>query len=103
MAYEQHALLVRATPTGTPGLAELNTRLRNGWRVTEVTPMGGTGLDVDGEAPAPFLAALVVLERSEAERAAVEALEETQDEPEEIVEEIMEGDGAGTDLPPDAP
>ena len=103
MPHEQQALIVRASPTGTPGLAELNTRLRNGWRVTKVAPMGGTGLDVEGEAPAPFLAALVIVERGESEAAAVEALEEAEDEPEEIVEEIVEGDGAGPELPPDPP
>lgn len=103
MPHEQQALVVRVSPTGTPGLAELNTRLRNGWRVVNIAPMGGTGLDVDGEVPAPFLAALVIVERSESEAAAVGALEEAEDKPEEIVGEIVEGDGAGPEITPDPP
>lgn len=107
MAIEQRALIIRATATGEEGLAALNVELQRGWRVAQVTPMGGTGLDETGDAPTPFLAALVIIERSsdtEAGPLAVEALEkirDIEDEPKEIVEEVVEENGAGS--PPQSP
>ncbi len=97
MPTEQRALIVRVGPQHTDGLDALNDELRRGWHVVEVTPMGGTGLDERGDAPPPFLAALVVIERRtrEAEAAvAAEALEKVR-EAEEAGGEIVEKDGAG--------
>ena len=107
MALEQRALIVRADATDTEGLTALNVELQRGWRVAHVTPLGGTGLDETGEASTPFLAALVIIERSTDKPgapAAVEALkqiEEVEDEPEEIAEDVVEENGAG--LPPLSP
>lgn len=104
MPLEQRALIIRASAAGEDGLAELNVELERGWRVAQVTPMGGTGLDDNGDAPTPFLAALVIIERRSDEEegpVAVEALKkvrEIEDEPEEIVEEVVEENGAGSPL-----
>lgn len=102
MALEQRALIVRTSATDSDGLATLNVELERGWRVAHVTPMGGTGLDAGGEAPAPFLAALVIIERNIEEPggpAAVRALkqiEEEEAEPDEAVDEVVEENGAGS-------
>ena len=104
MAIEQRALIIRASATSAEGLAELNVELQRGWRVAHVTPMGGTGLGEEDDAPTPFLAALVIIERSSDEEegpVAVEALEkvrEVEDEPQEIAEEVVEENGAGSPL-----
>jgi hypothetical protein len=100
MALEQRALIVRVEAADEGGLAALNVELERGWRVAHVTPMGGTGLDASGEAPTPFLAALVIIERNIEERGgpaaikAMEELEDTNDDPEDIADDVMEGDGA---------
>lgn len=102
MPIEQRALIIRIAPHHTDGLSELNVELQRGWRVVKVAPMGGTGLDESGDAPTPFLAALVVIERRSQEEEmlpAVKALKqirEVEDEPEEIVEEVVEENGAGS-------
>lgn len=106
MALEQRALVVRVHATDEEGLAALNVELQRGWRVAHVTPLGGTGLDAEGEPPAPFLAALVIIERHDEDEDAVvaeaiETVQEAEDEPEEIVEEVVEENGAGS--PPGAP
>jgi hypothetical protein len=104
---EQRALLVRARVSGEDGLAALNVELQRGWRVAHVTPMGGTGLDNDGSPPAPFLAALVIIERDAEDQdgpaavQALETLEEADDEPQEVVEEVVEENGAGSSPLPD--
>ncbi len=101
MALEQRALVVRVEAADEDGLAALNVELERGWRVAHVTPMGGTGLDASGEASTPFLAALVIIERNIEERGgpaavkAVEDLEETNDDPEDLADDVVEGDGAG--------
>ncbi len=86
----QHVHLVTAGPSGADGLDAVNERLKRGWRVAHVAPMGAAGA---GEGVA--FAALVVLERrgSEAEHVLVQIEEE--------IEETLEGDGAGLDLPPE--
>ena len=88
MTAPQHVHLVTTGPAGTQGLDAVNERLKRGWRVAHVAPMGGGG---EGAA----FAALVVLERrgSEAEDVLVQIEEE--------IEETLEGDGAGLDLPPE--
>lgn len=86
MHASQHVHLVTTGPAGTHGLDAVNERLKKGWRVAHVAPMGGGG---DG----PDFAALVVLERSgdEAER----VLEQIEEELERPV-----GDG-GLEIPPE--
>lgn len=92
---KQHALLVTTGSEQTRGLDELNVRLQRGWRVVQMTPLGGAGAGpADGNSPV-CLAALVIIEREE-ERAA-EVMGQIEEEPEEVVEEIVEGDG--TELP----
>lgn len=102
MSIDQRALIIRVGPNHTDGLSELNVELQRGWRVVNVAPMGGTGLDESGEASSPFLAALVIIERSpreeEALPAAAQALKKIRDveeEPKEIVEQVVEENGAG--------
>ena len=83
----QHVHLVTTGPAGTHGLDTVNERLRKGWRVAHVAPMGGGG-------EGPDFAALVVLERQgdEAER----VLEQIEEE----IEGTVEGDGGVVELPP---
>lgn len=100
---QQRALIVRVTPQRTEGLDALNTELQRGWRVVQVTPMGGTGLDERGDAPTPFLAALVVIERRQQQEEAPlaararQSTQETEDEPAEIVKEVADGNGEVAD------
>jgi len=104
---EQRALLVRARASGEDGLAALNVELQRGWRVAHVTPLGGTGLDDDNTPATPFLAALVIIERNTEEQEsppavqALETIEEADDEPQEVVEEVVEENGAGSSSLPD--
>lgn len=93
---EQRALIVRVGPDHTTGLDELNIELQRGWRVAEVTPMGGTGLDDSGDAPTPFLAALVIIESSEQEAngpltatAVKEVKLREEEKPQEVVREVV--------------
>ena len=88
MPASQHVHLVTTGPGGTRGLDAVNERLRQGWRVAHVAPMGGGG-------EGPDFAALVVLERRGSEA------EHVLDYLEEEIEDALEGDGAGLDLPPD--
>lgn len=99
----QKALIVRTGPDGHDGLEALNAELDRGWRVAEVSPMGGA----DTTASGPTHAALVILERRERRdatpAAAVAALEELGAES-QIVEEVVNDpedgiEGNGTDLP----
>ena len=95
MSTNQKALIVRTGPEESDGLDELNIELERGWRVAEISPMGGAG---GGDAP--VLAAVVILEhrdRPEQEpKVATEAIEQVEESPEEVVDEIddvVEGDG----------
>ncbi len=88
----QKALIVRTGPDGHDGLEALNVELDRGWRVAEVSPMGGA----DTAAAAPTHAALVILERrerrDETPSAAVAALEELGAES-TVVEEVVDDSG----------
>lgn len=92
MDIQQHAIVVRYTPTETLGLHELNVRLQRGWRVVEIETLGGTLNDQAGS-----MGALVIIERSSSPEAAAASLEE--EKPKEVVEELPEGNGSGTKLP----
>ncbi len=91
MATQQRALIVRTGPKHTRGLDELNVKLGRGWRVVQMTPLGGAAT---GEADAPLLslAALVIIEREAEERLGVK--EQVEEEVEEIVDDMVEGKGA---------
>lgn len=101
MSTHQQALIVCTDAhQSARGLDELNVKLRRGWRVVHAAPMGGasTGCgDPDEESAALCLAALVVIEREDDDTAAV--MEQVEEEAEEFVDEIVEGNGA--DLPAD--
>jgi len=90
MSTSQKALIVRSGPEDSDGLDELNIELERGWRVVEVSPMGGAG----GEGEVPVLAAIVVLEHRERPdtepEIATEAIEKVDDTPDEVVDEVME-------------
>ena len=96
----QKAVILRTGPDGHDGLEALNIELERGWRVAEMSSMGGA----ETAAPAPTHAALVILERrDETPAAAVAALEELGAES-EIAEEILDEpddvvEGNGTDPP----
>lgn len=96
MQAQQKALIVRAGPDTAQGLEDLNMHLSRGWRVVHLAPMGGAGAGTDARTPLLHFAALVVIEQ-EARRAPT-ALQAAEAEVEELVEELNEGDGAGTAL-----
>lgn len=88
---QQKALIVTTGSKKTRGLDELNIALERGWRVTSVSPMGGSGASREE----PRFAALVVIERyAESPSAVLQAVEEES-------EERAEGDGARTEMPGD--
>jgi hypothetical protein len=94
MSIRQKAFIVRIRPESTHGLDELNVQLGRGWRVVEVSPMGGAGVGShESASPEICLAALVVAERREdADEAAAEAVAQAEEETEEVVEEIVRGE-----------
>lgn len=85
MDSEQKAIIVAKGARRAEGLDELNEALRHGWRVVEMTSMGG-GSESD------VLAALVIIE-SDQDTSATGVMEEAE-EVEEVVEEIVEGNGS---------
>lgn len=110
MSQAQKALVLRAGPETTEGLEELNIELERGWRVADVSPMGGAG----GATSSPIVAALVILEYDDeqedpaevAAKAVGEAVEETVEDADDVVDEVVEdvddvieGDGADGGLP----
>lgn len=98
----QKALIVRTTPDGHDGLTELNVELERGWRVAEMTPMGGAG----GATESPCHAALVILEHQDSDPSgpsvAAQTLEEVEEEAEKAVEEAAQGNGTEPG-PPESP
>lgn len=84
---EQKALVVREGPGGSQGLDVLNAHLKRGWRVQHLAPMGGSGTP-EGT---PFLATLVVIERS-GQRAA-EMVVEAEEEVDGFIDDVVDGDG----------
>lgn len=91
MATQQRALIVRTDPKHTRGLDELNVKLGRGWRVVQMTPLGGAATGA-ADAPLLSLAALVIIEREAEERLGMK--EQVEEEVEEIVDEMVEGKGA---------
>lgn len=99
MSVTQKALIIRVGPEKQQGVDDLNIELRRGWRVVHTTPLGGTGLNAEGQASEPFLAALVIIEHRGEEKMAATAEATEEEEEANRMEEIVEGDGAETELP----
>lgn len=100
----QQALLIVKTPQHTEGLDALNEALAAGWRVVHSTPMGGAGAGRPAEAELHFAALVVIEQTDEPEVAAAAAtVEEAEEEVDELLGEIVEGDGAGSEPELDAP
>lgn len=88
---QQKALIVTAGSKKPKGLDELNIALERGWRVSEISPMGGAGASKDE----PRFAALVVIERHpETPSGVLHAVEEEADE-------LAEGDGTSKEIADD--
>lgn len=84
----QKVILVTTGSQGTQGVTTVNRDLGEGWRVVQITPMGGAG---SGES-ARF-AALIVLERSEqdAERVLEQTAEQAEVDIDSQIEQALEG------------
>jgi hypothetical protein len=84
----QKLILITTGSSGTQGVTTANNDLREGWRVVQITPMGGAG---SGES-ARF-AALLVLERSEqdAERVLEATAEQAEVDIDSQIEQALEG------------
>lgn len=95
MKTQQKAVIVTTGSERARGLDELNIALGRGWRVARISPMGGSG----ASRKEPRFAALVIIEREE--NASADVLHQVEEEPEEIVDEIVEGDGASQDVADD--
>lgn len=93
MRTQQKALIVMARPDRTDGLDELNLALQRGWRVAHVASMGGAGVGTAAALPDLCFAALVVLEWNGLVEA--EVLEQAEELPEEALDPLVDGDGAG--------
>lgn len=95
MKTHQKAMVLLTGPEKTRGLSELNIELERGWRVVHVAPMGGAGAIANepDEGAQPHWAALVVIERSQDRTSLTVGLEQAEEEVEELLEEIAEGDG----------
>lgn len=91
MSMQQKALVVRLRPDSIHGLDELNVQLGRGWRVAKVSPLGGAGVGEHEGEPELCLAALVIIERRE--EAASEVMVQAEEETEELVDELVEGEG----------
>lgn len=94
MSIRQKAFVVRIRPESTHGLDELNVQLGRGWRVVEMSPMGGAGVGSrEDDAPELCLAALVIAERREDEgKTTAQTMAQAEEETEEVVEEIVQGE-----------
>lgn len=96
MSATQKLVLIATPPSleAPLGLDTVNDLLGKGWRVAMVTPLGGGGAS-------EALVAAVVLERSG--RAAETLMEHAQEEIDEVIEELLDGDGARSVDPPMPP
>ena len=79
----QKVIIVTTGVNGTQGLTSINKDLREGWRVVQISPMGGSGSS-DGSR----FAAMVVLEQSE--RAATLLMEQREEQAEVDIEGQIE-------------
>jgi hypothetical protein len=91
---KQKAHLVRIDGTGqVRGLDELNVAFGRGWTFVSATPFGGSsGSDRAGEC----LAILVIVRRED--RTAESLLDAVEEEADELLDDLVEGDGSNQDL-----
>jgi hypothetical protein len=97
---KQKAHIVTLDNTGrVSGLNDLNLALGRGWSFVSATPLGGS-IPSGGENGC--LAALVILQRED--RTAEALLESVEEEADELLDDLVEGDGANqdVDIDPDA-
>lgn len=92
---KQKAYVIQSGSDGIKGLDELNVALGRGWRVVATTPFGGAA--AADSADRFCVACLVVVEREDRPAA---ALVDTAEE-EDIVDELIEGDGSNGDVDTD--
>ena len=86
MNITQKIVLVTTGSSGTQGVTTVNEDLRKGWRLMQITPMGGAG-----SGDTARFAAIVVLEREvDSEAPGPEAAEEEADIDAQI-EQALEG------------
>ena len=97
MPIQQKALIVHYGPGSAHRLDELNIQLSRGWRVVHTTPMGAAALGAGGAEPAVHFAALVIVERTQDNDAAV-LEQEAEEEIDEIIEDLVEGDGSSVEV-----
>lgn len=91
---KQKAHLVLAGTTGAVGLDELNHALAKGWTVKHVSPLGGAATGTQAEA-ALCVGALVILQLNDRMEMDLPVVEE-----EELLDDLLEGDGANGDVDP---
>lgn len=84
----QKVILVTTGSNGTQGITSVNEDLREGWRVVQITPMGGAG-----SGDSARFAALLVIERSAdaSERAFQESAEQVEVDIDSQIEQALEG------------
>jgi hypothetical protein len=83
MSVSQKVIIVTTGANGTQGLTSVNKDLREGWRVVQIAPMGGSGSSEGSR-----FAAMVVLEQSE--REATRRMEELEEQAEVDIEGQIE-------------
>lgn len=92
---KQKAHLIVSGPDGIRGLDELNSALERGWQVVSTSPLGGAAAANPPGETTFCVGALVVVERST--RPAESSLEAVVEE-EEVLDELVEGDGSNADI-----
>ncbi len=96
MGIQQKAFIVRVTREKVSGLRKLNKHLAAGWRVIKVKSLDGVALGNSSADSAVQFAAFVIAERMDDEETAMAVA--AAEEVEEIVDDVVEGDGASHDL-----
>ena len=84
----QKVILVTTGSNGTQGITSVNEDLREGWRVVQITPMGGAG-----SGDSARFAALLVIERTvkEGEQTYEGAAEQAEVDIDSQIEQALEG------------
>lgn len=92
--HKQKAHLVTIAPSGqVRGLDELNVAFGRGWTFVSATPLGGSTTAAEGGS---CMATLVVIERED--RSAEAFLEAVEEEADELLDDLVEGDGSNKDI-----
>lgn len=91
---KQKAHLVTIDGAGqVRGLDELNVAFGRGWTFVSATPLGGQSSHPERGG---CLATLIIVQRED--RSAEALLEAVEEEADDLLDELMEGDGANTDV-----